>query len=91
MKYERRSVLVDAIQVNSLADAEEILRACPHVSGIVGSRMHLGEDPSTWYVDIETSEAAYRLTFSDYFVWDDRGVQVMNMYIFETKYRLSAG
>lgn len=88
MKYERRSAAIDAVQINKLADADTVIRDCPHIVGVYDARVFT-EDPGANYIRFEGTDADYQVDFHDYIVWNDRGVKVVSKEKFEKKYQLS--
>lgn len=88
MKYEKRkkSKAVDAVQLNSLADAERILKDCQHIYGIrVTSGWVLNDDERN---RIEFALASEYITAlqGQYIAWDDKSVWTMPADKFEKKY-----
>lgn len=88
MKYERRSAVIDAVQINKLADADTVIRDCPHIVG-VNDVWVFTEDPEANYIRFEGVDADYQVDFYDYLVWDGDGVKVVSKKKFEKKYRPS--
>ena len=88
MKYEKKSKVIDAVQINKLADADTVIRDCPHIVGVYDARVFT-EDPGANYIRFEGTDADYQVDFHDYIVWNKDGVKVVSKEKFEKKYRLS--
>ena len=90
MKYERRSAVIEAVQINKLADADTVIRDCPHIVGVTDVWTFVGEDIDTWYIRFEgIDDDDYRVSFLDYIVWNEDDVKVVSKEKFEKKYQLS--
>ena len=88
MKYERRSAVIDAVQINKLADADTVIQDCPHIVGVYDARVFT-EDPGANYIRFEGTDADYQVDFHDYIVWNKDDVNVVSKKKFEKKYQLS--
>ncbi len=86
MKYEKKSKVIDAVQINKLADADTVIRDCPHIVGVYDARVFT-EDPGVNYIRFEGTDADYQVDFHDYIVWNKGGVKVVSKEKFEKKYR----
>lgn len=87
MKYEKRkkSKVIDAVQLNSLADAEKILKDCPHVYGIKVTTW-LANDTKSNNVMLSLASEYLTVFQSEYFAWDDKNVWTTPADKFEKKY-----
>lgn len=88
MRYEKRSKVIDAVQVNKLADADTIVRDCPHIVGI-NTVWFFTEDTSENHIVFGGTSYDYIVDFGDYVVWDEYKVKVVAKEKFEKKYRPS--
>ncbi len=86
MKYEKKSKVIDAVQINKLADADTVIRDCPHIVGVYDARVFT-EDPGANYIRFEGTDADYQVDFHDYIVWNKDGVKVVSKDKFESRYR----
>ena len=87
MKYERRSAVIEAVQVNKLADADTIIRDCQHVVGVNDVWVFSEGDKSEWYIRFHGTDTDHLVYFGDYLVWDDKGAKSVAKDRFEKKYR----
>lgn len=88
MKYEKRkkSKTVDAIQLNSLADAEKILKDCPHVYGIRVKTGWVLNDDERNCIEVALASEYIQVHQGQYVAWDDKNVWTMPADKFEKKY-----
>jgi len=88
MKYEKKSRVVDAIQVNNLRDAQTVLDNAPTVLGVIDIYINTdGEyDQYVKFIDFSGYHIVY---LGQYVIWDSEGIRVMDKNKFEKKYRPS--
>lgn len=88
MKYEKKSRVVDAIQVNNLRDVQTVLDNAPTVVGVIDIHINTdGEfDQYVKFIDFSDYHIVY---LGQYVIWDGNGIRVMDKEKFEKKYRPS--
>jgi len=86
MMYEKKkkSKLVFARQINSLADADVVLFTCPHVAIV---EAWVSENPYTSFVTFITGWNDYNVYLGNYVVWTDKKFKVIDKLSFEKKYQ----
>ena len=86
MKYEKKSQVIDAIQVNNLIDVQTVLDNAPTVVGVNDIHINVdGEyDQYVRFIDFSDYHIVY---LGQYVIWDSKGIRVMDKDKFEKKYR----
>lgn len=88
MKYEKKSQVIDAIQVNNLRDVQTVLDNAPTVLGINDIYINTDGEFDQYVIFIDFSEN-HLVYLGQYVIWDSKGIRVMDRKKFEEKYRPS--